>query len=138
MHSSDGSTWTKLLDIISFSGMQRTKGLIDTTTMTDRDPTNIPGMYESGSALTAVANYNPVDYQAVSALRDKKEHYAIWLGGTEVQNSDPTPTGDLGKFSWEGVADVTLNDMAAGNNGRQMTITISFSTPVVEDFSASV
>lgn len=138
MHSSDGSTWTKLLDIISFSGMQRTKGTIDTTTMSDKSPTSIPGMYEANSGLSAVANYDPVDYQAVVALRDKKEHYAIWLGGTDVEGSQATPTGDLGKFSWEGIADVTLNDMQAGNNARQMTVNISFSTEIVEDFSASV
>ena len=132
MHSNDGVTYEKLIDIKNYPDMGGDPELIDTTTLSDKMRTGVPGIIELDT-LTFDANYDPADYtkcntQAQSDLAGAS-YYAVWFGGTENANGDPTPTGSLGKFAFKGkmTVYVTGGDV---NAARAMRISIAAATPI--------
>lgn len=137
MHSTDGTAYTKLLDIKNYPDMGGDPELIDTTTLSDKMRTGVPGIIELDT-LTFDANYDPDDYQACETLHQSDlaapSYYAIWFGGTEVSGSDPTPTGALGKFAFKGklTVYVTGGDV---NAARAMRVSIAAATPISATFS---
>ena len=137
MHSTDGSTWEKLVDIKSFPDLGGDPELLDTTTLTDKQRTGVPGIIESDT-LVFEANYDKNDFTKLNtqmeADRSANSHYAVWFGGTEVSGEDPTPTGALGKFTFDGK--LTVRVAGGGvNEPRAMSVSIAASTPI--SFSAS-
>lgn len=100
MSSTDGSNYTKLIDIKSFPDLGGEPELLETTTLSDRMQTYIAGI-QSLDALAFTANYDLQDYQALLALEGETLHYAVWFGGTG-SGSDVVPTGDDGKFAFDG------------------------------------
>ena len=136
MHSTDGSTYTKLLDVKNYPDLGGDPENLDTTTLTDSMRTSIPGLIELDT-LTFDANYDPTDYQACATLMasdlSAPSYYAVWFGGTEVSGSDPTPTGSLGKFSFKGklTVYVTGGDV---NAARAMRVSIAAATPISATF----
>jgi hypothetical protein len=120
-------TYEKVVDIKDFPDLGGTPEMLDTTTLSDRMKTSIPGI-QSLDALEFTANYTKEDFKKVYALRDKEEEYAVWIGGTEKPGS-VTPTGEDGKYEFKGKLDVYVKGGGV-NEVVDMVITIGASTPV--------
>ena len=131
MHSTDGETYTKLEDIISYPDLGGSPETIDVTTLSDRMMTNILGL-QSADSMEFPILYTPESFAALKKLENSTEHYAIWVGGTD-DGTTVTPTGKLGKFSFEGMLNIRMTG-AGVNEARKATITLSASTPIT--FSA--
>lgn len=125
-----GEIWGKLIDIKDFPDLGGSPELLETTTLSDRMQTYIPGI-QSLDALEFTANYTKADYTSLKALEGKETEYAVWFGGTESGDT-VTPTGSEGKFKFAG----SLSVYASGggvNEVVDMTITIAPSTSITMD-----
>lgn len=125
-----GSTWEKLIDIKEFPDLGGAPEMLETTTLSDRMQTYIPGI-QSLDALEFTSNYTKEDYAKVKALEGKEIEFAVWFGGTEEGNV-VTPTGSDGKFSFKG--QISAFPVGAGvNEVVDMSISIAPSTPISMD-----
>lgn len=127
MSSTNGTTYTKLVDIKEFPDLGGAPEMLDTTTLSDGARTYIPGIQETES-MTFTANYTKADFTALSSASGTEGYYAVWFGAT-VSGGVATPTGTDGKFSFKGYLDVFV---AGGgvNEVVDMTITIAPSTVI--------
>lgn len=133
MHKpADTEEWEKLLDITEFPDLGGEPEMLDTTTLSHRMRTYVPGVQDT-EGLNFAANYDHTEYLALKSLANKDEDYAVWFGGTE--NSDgslPTPTGSEGKFSFKGQLSVYVTGGGV-NEVRSMAISIAPSTVITEE-----
>lgn len=127
MKSSDGSTYTKLVDIKSHPAMMNPPELLDTTTLTNTGRTYIPGIQEN-EAMTFTCNYTKSDFTTLKALEGTDAYYAVWFGGS-ISGGTLTPDGTNGKFSFKGDLRVS-KDEGGVNEVENMTITIAPSTDI--------
>ena len=127
MKKGDGSTYTKLIDIKDFPDLGGSPELLETTTLSDKMQTYIPGI-QSNDALEFTTNYTKEDYATLAALADTEGDYAVWFGGTEAEGV-VTPDGSNGKFSFKGKLSVHVNGGGV-NEVVDMTITIVPSTVI--------
>ena len=121
------SDYEKLIDIKDFPDLGGTPEMLETTTLSDKMQTYIPGI-QNIDALEFTANYTLDDYKKLKALENEEGEYAVWFGGTETEDV-LTPTGTDGKFEFKG----SLSVYAGGgsvNEVVEMTITIAPSTPI--------
>lgn len=127
MSSTNGTTYTKLVDIKEFPDLGGAPEMLDTTTLSDGARTYIPGIQETES-MTFTANYTKADFTTLSSASGTESYYAVWFGAT-VSGGTVTPTGTDGKFSFKGYLDVFV---AGGgvNEVVDMTITIAPSTVI--------
>ena len=125
-------SYSKLVDIKDFPDLGGAPELLDTTTLTDKSRTGVPGIIELDS-LEFTANYDPDQYDTLNTQMSTDlqaaSHYAVWFGGTEVPGSDPTPSGDKGKFSFDGKLTVWVEGGGV-NEVRNMHIAIACTTPI--------
>ena len=84
-------TWSKLIDIKDFPDLGGSPELLETTTLSDKMQTYIPGI-QSLDALEFTANYTKEDYSTLKALEGVENDYAVWFGGTES-------SGEIGRAS---------------------------------------
>lgn len=125
--------WQKLIDIKEFPDLGGSPEMLETTTLSDRMQTYIPGI-QSLDALEFNANYTLADYKKLKALEGKENEYAVWFGGTEAGDT-VTPTGADGKFKFKG--QLSAFPVGGGvNEVVDMTITIAPSTPISMDEEA--
>lgn len=128
------SAWEKLIDIKEFPDLGGTPEMLETTTLSDKMQTYIPGI-QSLDALEFNANYTLEEYKKLKALEGIDNEYAVWFGGTEAGDT-VTPTGSDGKFKFNG--QLSVFPVGGGvNEVVDMTITIAPSTPISMDESAS-
>ena len=127
------STYEKLVDIKDFPDMGGAPEMLETTTMSDKMQTYIPGI-QSSDALEFTSNYTLDDYKKLKALEGTEGDYAVWLGGTEAGDV-VTPTGSEGKFSFKGYLSVYLTGKGV-NEVVDMTISIAPSSAIKEDSSS--
>ena len=120
-----GDTWSKLVDIKEFPDLGGEPEMLETTTLSDKMQTYIAGI-QSLNGLTFTANYDMATFKALKALEGKKVNYAVWFGGTEA-SGNVTPTGDNGKFSFDGELSVYPNGGGV-NEVVGMTVSIAPST----------
>lgn len=139
MHSTDGTTYTKLIDIKDYPDLGGDPETIDTTTLTDIMRTSVPGIQDVDN-LTFTANYDPDQFATLQSVvatdSETPSYYAVWFGGTEVAGSDPTPTGNLGKFSFKG----RMNAYVSGNGvneARSVNISIALASKIEWDRGTS-
>lgn len=121
------ATFEKLIDIKDFPDLGGAPEMLETTTLSDRMQTYIPGI-QSLDALEFTANYTLADFKKLKELEGKETEYAVWFGGTE-EGGTLTPTGSDGKYSFKG----QLSAYPVGtdvNNVVDMKITIAPSTPI--------
>lgn len=123
MKSSDGSSYTKLIDIKTHPAMMNPPEMLDTTTLTNTGRTYIPGIQEN-EAMTFSANYTKSDFSTLAALAGTDGYYAVWFGA-----SGSSPDGHDGKFSFKGDLRVS-KDEGGVNEVENMTITIAPSTDI--------
>lgn len=121
------SAWEKVVDIKEFPDLGGTPEMLETTTLSDKMQTYIPGI-QSIDALEFTSNYTLADYKKLKALEGQDKEYAVWFGGTEVGDT-VTPTGSDGKFKFNG--QLSVFPVGGGvNEVVDMTITIAPSTPI--------
>lgn len=133
MSSTDGSTYTKLIDIKSFPDLGGAPEMLETTTLSDAMQTYIPGI-QSLDALEFEANYTKEDFAKLKALEGKEQQYAVWFGGTG-EGETLTPTGSDGKFKFKG--QLSVYPVGSGvNEVVNMNINIAPSTPITLDDAA--
>lgn len=122
-------TWGKLIDITEFPDLGGEPEMLETTTLSDKMQTYIPGI-QSLDGLTFTANYTLTDYTTLKALEEKEEEYSVWFGGTEAAGV-VTPDGSSGKFTFKG--QLSVYPVGGGvNEVVTMNITIAPSTPITQ------
>ena len=140
MHSTDGTNYTKVIDVKDFPDLGGTPETIDTTTLSDSMRTSVLGIQEAEN-LVFNANYDPAQFASLTALAVADEaapsYYAVWFGGTDVSGSDPTPTGNLGKFSFMGTMAKPIITGGGVNEARSVQITIAPATPIAFAYASS-
>lgn len=118
MSSTDGTAYTKLIDIKSFPDLGGAPEMLETTTLSDGAKTYIPGI-QSMDAMTFNTNYTLADYKKLKDLEGKDMFFSVWFGDEGVN----------GKFNFKGA----LSVFAAGgevNAVVDMTVTIAPSTVI--------
>ena len=123
----NASTWEKLIDIKSFPDLGGAPELLETTTLSDSMTTNIMGI-QSLDALEFECNYSLADYTKLKEMEGTDKEFAVWLGGTEA-GGVATPTGEDGKFEFNGQLSVYVNGGGV-NEVVNMTVSIAASTPI--------
>lgn len=122
-----GATYSKLVDIKDFPDLGGAPEMLETTTLSDKMQTYIPGI-QSNDALEFTANYTQADFATLKALEGSSASYAVWFGGTE-SGGVATPDGSNGKFEFDG--ELSVHVVGGGvNEVVDMTITIAPSTPI--------
>lgn len=121
------NAYEKLVDIKDFPDLGGAPEMLETTTLSDKMQTYIPGI-QSLDALAFTANYTKDDYTKLKALEGVENDYAVWFGGTEKAGV-VTPTGTDGKFEFKG--QLSAYPVGGGvNEVVDMNITIAPSTPI--------
>ena len=114
----EGSTYTKLIDIKDFPDLGGTPEMLETTTLSDNMQTYIPGI-QSLDALEFTANYTLADFKKIKAMEGKETEFAVWFGAEGVD----------GKFEFKG--QISAFPVGGGvNEVVGMTISIAPSTPI--------
>lgn len=125
--TSPADTWEKLIDIKDFPDLGGAPEMLETTTLSDKMQTYIPGI-QSLDALEFTANYTKTDFETLKALEGSEQDFAVWFGGTESAGT-LTPTGTDGKFEFKG--QLSVFPVGGGvNEVVDMTVTIAPSTPI--------
>lgn len=127
MKKASGSTYEKLIDIVSFPDLGGQPEMLETTTLSDGMQTYIPGI-ESRDALEFECNYTKDDYSKIKALEGTEGEFSIWLGGS-VANGVATPTGSDGKYDFKGYPSVYINGGGV-NEVVKMTVSIAPSSAI--------
>lgn len=123
----DGETFSKLIDIKDFPDLGGAPEMLETTTLSDKMQTYIPGI-QSLDGLEFTANYTKTDFATLKDLAETDTAFAVWFGGTETAGVI-TPTGSEGKFEFSGQLSVFV--VGGGvNEVVDMTISIAPSTPI--------
>ena len=121
------NAYEKLIDIKDFPDLGGAPEMLETTTLSDRMQTYIPGI-QSLDALAFTANYTKEDFSKLKALEGVENDYAVWFGGTETAGV-VTPTGTDGKFEFRG--QLSAYPVGGGvNEVVDMNVTIAPSTPI--------
>ena len=121
------ASYEKLIDIKDFPDLGGAPEMLETTTLSDKMQTYIPGI-QSLDALEFTANYTKEDFTKLKALEGVEHEYAVWFGGTEEANV-LTPTVTDGKFQFK----CQLSAFPVGGGVNEvvgMTVTIAPSTPI--------
>jgi hypothetical protein len=129
MHSTDGTTYTKLIDIKDYPDMIEAPEQLDATTLSDPMRVYIPGIKDVSGAIEFTANYSAADFAAVQALEGTEGYFAVWFG----ENAG-TPDGSKGKFSFKGYPYASKSGGGV-NEVSDMTVGIIPSTEIT--FAAS-
>ena len=121
------STYTKLVDIKDFPDLGGAPEMLETTTLSDKMQTYIPGI-QSLDALEFTANYTKTDFTTLKALEGQEKEFAVWFGASD-NSGTLTPDGSDGKFEFKG--QLSVFPVGGGvNEVVDMTITIAPSTPI--------
>lgn len=122
------SAYEKLIDIKDFPDLGGAPEMLETTTLSDKMQTYIPGI-QSLDALAFTANYTKEDFTKLKALEGQEKEFAVWFGGTEIPDGTLTPDGSDGKFEFKG--QLSAFPVGGGvNEVVDMTVTIAPSTPI--------
>ena len=106
---------TKVVDIKDFPDLISDPELLETTTLSDAQVTNIPGI-KGSDMLTFTCNYTSVDFTAVNEQANTPLHYALEFS-------------DGSKFTWQGQHTCGLPGKGV-NEVLEFTINIAASTAV--------
>lgn len=121
------NAYEKLVDIKDFPDLGGEPEMLETTTLSDKMQTHIPGVQKM-DGLAFTANYTKEKYVELKDLEGVEHDYSVWFGGTE-EAGVVTPTGTDGKFDFKG--QLSAYPVGAGvNEVVDMNITIAPSTPI--------
>ena len=97
MYSTDGTTYTKLIDIKDYPDMIEAPEQLDATTLSDPMRVYIPGIKDVSGAIEFTANYSATGFASIQALEGTEGFFAVWFG----ENAG-VPDGSKGKFTFKG------------------------------------
>ena len=124
---SGSTTYSKLVDIKDFPDLGGSPEMLETTTLSDKMQTYIPGI-QSLDALEFTANYTKQDFETLKAMEGTDTKFAVWFGASET-GGVLTPDGSDGKFEFSG--QLSVFPVGGGvNEVVDMTITIAPSTAI--------
>ena len=106
---------SKVIDIKDFPDLIGDPEMLETTTLSDAQVTNIPGI-KGSDMLTFTYNFTKEDFAKVEADANKPLHYALKFS-------------DGSKFTWEGQHTSGLPGKGV-NEVIEATVNIAASTPV--------
>lgn len=129
MKSSDGTTYTKWLDIKDYPDMFGDPNQLQATTQSDKQHWYVPGVQDNAGMLNFTANYDATDFSTVKTAEGTEAYFAIWFG-----DNAGTPDGHLGKFSFKGYPYAKLSGKGV-DEVREMIVGIVPSTAIT--FAAS-
>ena len=109
------SAVAKVVDIKDFPDLIGEPELLETTTLSDQQVTNIPGIRGS-DLLTFTCNYTKTDFSAVKQSEGKAMFYALEFS-------------DGSKFTWQGQHTCGLPGKGV-NEVVEFTVNIAVSSPV--------
>ena len=107
---------TKVVDIKDFPDLIGDPNLLETTTLSDAQVTNIPGI-KGSDLLTFTCNYTSADFQAVKATEGKPHHYVLEFS-------------DGSAFTWQG-------QHTCGLPGKGVDEVVEFTVNVVPSSAVS-
>lgn len=129
--TSNASQYTKLIDIKDYSDIGGSREMLEVTTLTDDMQHFIPGIIQlDNGSLQFTANYTLGDYTTLKALENVEKSYSIWLGAS-VTTTTTTPTGEDGKFDFDGQLSVRVIGKGV-NEVREMQIDIAPTTDITQ------
>ena len=128
MHSTNGTLYTKFIDISAFPDLGSEPDTIDVTTLSDNMRKYILGIQDTGS-LAFESFYTPERYQKCREIVGEQHHFAIWLGA-DGEGDSATPTGEDGRFTFMGELGAWLTGGGV-NEPVGMSLTIAPSTEIV-------
>ena len=105
----------KVVDIKDFPDMIGDPEMLETTTLSDAQVTNIPGI-KSSDMLTFTCNYTKADFTAVNTDAEKPLHYSLEFS-------------DGSKFTWQGQHSCSITGKGV-NEVIEFVINVTASTPV--------
>ncbi len=114
-------TVAKVVDIKDFGDLIGEPNLLETTTLSDNQVTNIPGI-RSGDSIPFTCNYTKTDFDAVYADEGKALYYELAF---------PDGSG----FTWQGQHTVGVPGKGV-DEVLEFTINVAASTPVTPKASA--
>ena len=115
----ESKTYTKVIDIKDFPDLGGSPEMLETTTLSDKMQTYIPGI-QSSEAMEFTCNYTLEDFKTLQDLSGKEAEYGIFFGGTD---------GPDGKFVFNGIPNVFVSGGGV-NEVVSMTLSIAPTTPV--------
>lgn len=114
--STDGVSYTKLVDITNYPDLGSAPSKLDTTDLSaTKFKTSILGLQEVPD-LTFEANYDKTIYNTISAMTTSR-YFKLTFGSAD------------GSFTWQGQVAIYANG-AGVDEVRKMTIVLSASTPI--------
>lgn len=126
---------TKLLDIKDYPDLGGEPEMLETTTLSDRAKTYIPGLQDQG-ALQFTSNYDLATYNTLKSYEGTTYSYAVWFGGTVGNDGTVTPTGADGKFEFDGQLSVWVTGKGV-NEVAEMVVSIAPSTVITQTATVS-
>ncbi len=79
IHSTDGTAYTKLIDIKEFPDLGATPGTVDVTTLSDHFKHYLAGLVDTGS-LDFTANYSKEDFSTMNGLEGEEGQFGVQFG----------------------------------------------------------
>jgi hypothetical protein len=123
----NATVYEKVIDIKDFPDLGGSPETLETTTLTNKMQTSIPGIQKM-DALEFTCNYTLADYKTLKALEGTETDYAVWFGGTEASGT-VTPDGTNGKYAFKGY--LSVYPVGGGvNEVVEMKVTITPSTEI--------
>jgi hypothetical protein len=123
----NATVYEKVIDIKDFPDLGGSPETLETTTLTNKMQTSIPGIQKM-DALEFTCNYTLNDYKTLKALEGTETDYAVWFGGTEASGT-VTPDGTNGKYAFKGY--LSVYPVGGGvNEVVEMKVTITPSTEI--------
>ena len=123
-----GDAYSKVADIKDYPDLIAQPENVETTTLSDKARTYIPGIQNVDGSMDFTMNYDKATITALDALKGVVKDYAVWFGGTETAGADPTPTGELGKIGGSGTLSYTISGKGV-NDVREIVAHIAPATP---------
>lgn len=133
MHKKSGeNTYTKLVDIKNYPDLGGSPETLDTTTLTDKMRTHIPGIQDT-SSMEFDCNYDKDEFETLDdlAAEGSELDLAVWFGASD-DTSSITPTGDQGKFIFKGYITVYVSGGGV-NEVVGMKVVVTPSTVITRD-----
>lgn len=120
--------YTKLVDIKDYPDLGGEPEVIETTTLSDKQQTNILGV-EAMDTLPFTANYDAATQKKLDALEDGEWKLAVWFSTKPLSTVPAESDANEGIFEFSG--QVRAYPLGKGvNEVREIQITISNTTPI--------
>lgn len=117
MISSDGTSYSKLIDVKEIPAYSQAPNMLDDTTLSDLAHTYTPDILDSGGGLEFTANWTKENVQALDEVAGEEKHYAIYYGAQETTSGGTTtltPDGHDGIVKFKGILSYWSDAVSVG------------------------